>query len=314
MKTLCLSIVLASMSLAGPAALAQHDAHHIAGAKAQDSKPVNAMCPVGKEAIVLSAGTVDYKGNTIGICCPGCGEEFLAWDENRKDQFITLAMAGKEPGQLLKVQTEVNEVDEKVWTEPYALNMCPVSGEELGSMDDTIIKSYKGREVRFCCEKCIGMFEADQAAYMKKIDEQIIKDQLPYYPMQTCIVSGESLVEDGESIATDMVYGNRLVRLCCKMCKREFKADPEKFIAKLNQTTADAQRADYPLNTCVVGGGELGSMGEPFETVIAGRLMRFCCEGCEPKANANPLKYIAMVDQAWRSEGKFMPVANADQE
>lgn len=65
-----------------------------------------------------------------------------------------------------------------------------------------------------------------------------------------------------------------------------------------SQAAANAQRATYPLTTCVVSGGELGSMGEPTEKVIAGRLMRLCCAACEPKAAADPAKYAAKVDQA----------------
>lgn len=56
------------------------------------------MCPIGKEPIVPSAGTVEYKGKTIGICCPGCGKAFLAWDEQRRDEFVRLTMLDHEPG------------------------------------------------------------------------------------------------------------------------------------------------------------------------------------------------------------------------
>ncbi len=104
-----------------------------------------------------------------------------------------------------------------------------------------------------------------------------------------------------------MVYANRLVRLCCKMCQRQFKAEPARFIAELDKAAADAQRADYPLDTCPVGGGALGSMGDPVEMVVAGRLVRLCCAMCEPKVNADPVRYIQMIDQAWQAQGEYMP-------
>jgi YHS domain-containing protein len=272
------------------------------------------MCPIGKEPIVLSAGTVEYKGKTIGICCPGCGKQFLAWDEARKDEFVALAVAGREPGMEHADQAKpdgevVSQEGAEIWTDPYPLDTCPVSGQRLGSMGDPIVKKYDGREVRFCCGGCIGKFEADQAGYWEKIDKQIVADQIRYYPTETCVVSGEPLAENGEDIAINMVYGNRLVRLCCKMCEREFKADPKKFIAKLDKAAADAQRKDYPMDTCAVAGGKLGSMGEPVEMVVAGRLIRLCCGGCKPKIEADPAKYVTMVDKAWQAEGKFMPKA-----
>jgi hypothetical protein len=99
------------------------------------------------------------------------------------------------------------------------------------------------------------------------------------------------------------------VRLCCKGCERQFKASPKKFIEILDKAVADTQRKDYPLETCVVAGGMLGSMGKPTEMVVAGRL---CCAGCEPKVIADPAKYLAAIDQAWQTKkGKFKPAPDS---
>ncbi|MCL4742618.1 MAG: hypothetical protein KJZ54_10495 [Phycisphaerales bacterium] len=275
--------------------------------------PVNAMCPIGKEPIVASAGTVEYKGATIGLCCPGCGEQFLEWDEARKDEFVTLARARKEPGQELHGrQPEAKPAQEagrnaEPWTDLYTLATCPISGRKLGSMGEPVVKRYDGREVRFCCAGCIDRFEADRAAAWKKIDEAMAKDQRPFYPLDTCVVSDEPLKEDGRDAATEIVFNNRLVRLCCKSCEKEFRADPRSFLKKIDTAAADAQRKDYPLTTCIVAGGELGSMGEPSELVVAGRLLRFCCAMCHPKVEADPLRYLRIIDEAWRAKGRYMP-------
>jgi hypothetical protein len=190
---------------------------------------------------------------------------------------------------------------------PYPLDVCIVSDAKLGSMGDPVVKTYDGREVRFCCAGCIKKFEADRAGHFEKIDELIVKDQRRYYPTNRCVVSGEPLVEDGKDIAHEIVYGNRLVRLCCRMCERKFTKDAAKFVALLDKAVAEAQRKDYPLETCVVAGGPLGSMGEPTEIVVAGRLMRFCCAGCEPRVKADPVKYLAAIDEAWQAGGRFVP-------
>lgn len=313
MKT---ATLIACLCLAAPASLAAAQ-NHDSGSHAQESAaPVNAMCPIGKEPIVPSAGTVEYNGQSIGLCCPGCGKQFLAWDEGRKDAFVALAVAHREPGTEEHAGHDADKpqaaggTPAAAWTGPYTLDTCPVSGQKLGGMGDPVVKKYDGREVRFCCGGCIEKFEADQAGYWEQIDERIVQDQLRYYPTQTCIVSGEPLVENGKDIASNTVYGNRLVRLCCKMCRREFKEDPAKFIAKLDKAAADAQRKDYPLSTCIVAEGKLGSMGEPTEMVVAGRLMRFCCASCEPKVKADPTKFIAVIDQAWQDKGMFMPAGH----
>ncbi len=299
LKSLCAgSVIVCSLIVAAPA-IAQHEDSHVSNQAPADVKTVNAMCPIGKEPIVPSAGTVEYKGKTIGLCCPSCGNEFSAWDEAQKDEFVALAIAHREPGQE---RHGIQHEQVVAWTAPYTLDTCIVSGGTLGSMGDPIVKMYDGREVRFCCSGCIEKFEADKIGYFKKIDEQIIADQLPYYPAQTCIVTGESLVEDGEDVGINMVYNNRLVRLCCTMCKKEFKADPAKFMEQLDKQVADAQRADYPIDTCVVGGGKLGSMGEPVEMVVGGRLVRLCCDGCIEKVNTDPVKYLSMFKEAPESQ------------
>ena len=224
----------------------------------------------------------------------------------RVNRMIAFGIVAAGCASLAPAQTGVAQAQDKAETKPapYTLGTCPVSGEKLGGMGDAVVRVYDGREVRFCCKNCVAKFEADQDKYFAEIDEKIVKDQLPYYPLGTCIVSGESLTEDGEDVAANFVYDNRLFRLCCNKCKAEVTNNPAEFLAKLDKAAADAQRADYPLEACPVSDGKLGSMGEPYERVFAGRLIRFCCDGCPPKVEADPVKYLAMIDKAWHGEGR----------
>ncbi len=52
----------------------------------------------------------------------------------------------------------------------YPLDYCIVSGEKLGSMGDPVVKTYQGRQVKFCCQMCVPDFESNVAMYMAKID------------------------------------------------------------------------------------------------------------------------------------------------
>ncbi|HZW10417.1 MAG TPA: hypothetical protein VFF69_10985, partial [Phycisphaerales bacterium] len=182
---------------------------------------------------------------------------------------------------------------------PYPLGTCPVSGEELGSMGEPVVKVYEGREVRFCCDDCIGKFEENQAKYWREVDEEIIAEQLMHYPLATCIVSGHELTEEGDHAAVNVVYDNRLIRLCCADCEEDIEADPQAVMTKLDQAIADAQREAYPLQECLVSGEKLGSMGEPFEIVYANRLVRFCCDGCLKDFHADPSAAMAKLDAAY---------------
>lgn len=192
--------------------------------------------------------------------------------------------------------------------DPYPLATCPVSGEKLGEMGDPVIRIYDGREIRFCCEKCVPKFEADQEGYLKKINKEIVKEQGPFYPATSCPVSGEPLEEDGEDIAVDLVIYNRLVRVCCNDCRKELLEDPKRFFEQLDKTVADAQRESYSLQTCPVSGEELGKMGEPVEVVVANHLVKLCCKMCKPKLDRNPSAFLEMLDKAWEAAG--MPVGS----
>jgi hypothetical protein len=288
--------LIACLCLTAPAALATAQ-HHDSGSLAQHAaEPVNAMCPIGKEPIVPTAGTVEYKGKTIGLCCPGCGEAFLAWDEARKDEFVVLAAAGREPGSERHGETADQSATGAASpgpSYPYTLPNCPVGGP-LGSMGDPIIKVYDNREVRFCCAGCIEEFEGNKAKYWGEIDKKTVAQQLMHYPIETCIVTGEKLGEN----AVNHVHNNRLVRLASAEAAATFKADPAKHLESLDKKIIEIQLADYPMDHCPVG-GPLGSMGEPVNFIYMNRLVRFCCGGCETSLVNDPAKYLTKLDKAY---------------
>lgn len=78
-KQIIAQTVLSLLSLV-PVAAAQ--------ARVPTTEPINTECPIGEEPVVPGAGTVQHNGKTIGLCCSGCGKQFLAWDDARKDAYI----------------------------------------------------------------------------------------------------------------------------------------------------------------------------------------------------------------------------------
>lgn len=178
--------------------------------------------------------------------------------------------------------------------DPYPLRVDPL-GTSLMDVDRPIIIVHAGRELRFASEETLQEFKADPVRYLAQTDRRIIADQKPFYLLDTCVVSGESLGEMGEPV--DFVYGNRLIRLCCKGCIDEFKKQPAQYLAKLDAAVIRTQKTDYPMATCVVSGEKLGGeMGEPIDYVIGNRLVRFCCEGCIKMFEKNPAKHLAAID------------------
>jgi hypothetical protein len=68
------------------------------------------------------------------------------------------------------------------------------------------------------------------------------------------------------------------------------------ILATLAITTSPlARAAAFPLKTCIVTGDELGD--DPVDVNYKGRLIRLCCKSCVKKFNANPEKYVAILDK-----------------
>jgi YHS domain-containing protein len=175
----------------------------------------------------------------------------------------------------------------------YPLSTCVLSGSPLEG-EKAVSTEHEGRELRFCGKKCLAAFEKDAADYLKKLDAAIIEDQIPSYPIATCVVTGEAFGgEMGEP--ANYIYGNRLVRLCCMGCRSSFDKDAESFIAKLDEAAIAEQLGDYPSITCPISGMKLGGMGEPYNYIVAGRLVRLCCAGCAGAVNKDPVVVLATV-------------------
>ncbi len=59
-------------------------------------------------------------------------------------------------------------------------------------------------------------------------------------------------------------------------------------------------KKDYPLDTCPVSGGKLGSMGEPVIFTYKGQEIKACCQGCIPVIKKNPEKYLKIIQDAFK--------------
>ncbi len=123
------------------------------------------------------------------------------------------------------------------------------------------------------------------------------------YPFTTCLVTGKDLT--GKEDAVTYVHEGRQLRFWCNMCLGKFKKDPSTYLKKFDRAIAKSQLPLYPVNTCVVSGMKLGSMGEPIDYVHKNRLVRFCCKGCIPKFEKDPDQYLAKLDKAVTAKQKF---------
>ncbi len=182
--------------------------------------------------------------------------------------------------------------------DPYPFDTCPITGKKLGSMGDPLTTVYDGREVRFCCPSCPPKFEKDLAASFVKLDEKIIKDQVRMYPLTTSVMTGKELPASPAE-PCGFVYGNRLVRLGAESEKADLQKDSKKYLGELDRAVIAKQGKDYPSQTCFVSNEKLGGdMGDPVDIVIAGRLIRLCCNSCKKDLEKEPAKFIAKIDES----------------
>jgi len=61
------------------------------------------------------------------------------------------------------------EAVETVPVAEYPLEVCIVSGEELGSMGEPTALVHEGQEVKFCCDSCEPKFKGDPQKYLSKL-------------------------------------------------------------------------------------------------------------------------------------------------
>lgn len=168
-------------------------------------------CVVGGGDLDGMGGAVsfEHEGRTVWFCCDGCEADFKA-----------------DPDTYLKM------VDDAVIAQQldtYPMDTCLISGDELG--DEPIDYVYENRLVRLCCEMCIGTFLKNPDAYLAKLNEAVVADQMADYPITTCPIAGGPLGGMGEPI--NMVVGDRLVRLCCAGCEDTVREDPAGTLAKV---------------------------------------------------------------------------------
>jgi len=136
------------------------------------------------------------------------------------------------------------------------------------------------------------------AAAGPALAEEAVQSRAPgdIYPLDTCPVSGGKLGEMGDPVVKE--YDGREVRFCCNGCISEFEAKKDEYWKKIDAAIVAQQKPLYPLDTCMVTGQKLGSMGDPVEYVHKNRLIRFCCGGCIDAFKKDPAKYLATLDKA----------------
>ncbi|HEV8111918.1 MAG TPA: hypothetical protein VGR31_04025 [Planctomycetota bacterium] len=167
----------------------------------------------------------------------------------------------------------------------YPMTTCVACGKPLPAAP---VDYVKGTQLfRLDSEACQKAVDADVAGMTKKVNDAVVAQQKPTYPMKTSPVSDKPL----EATAVDHVYAMRLVRLASPEEVAAFEKDPAPAMAKVDKALIDAQLASYASKTCPVSKEELGKDGEPVNYLYGTTLVRFCCKDCIKSFEKEPAKY-----------------------
>lgn len=176
----------------------------------------------------------------------------------------------------------------------YYLTTCARCNSLLGTTGEVTTTIYDGREVLFCGEPCRAAFERDLAGGLRRLDQVMIADQRPIYPVTTSIISGRVLPDE----PTDFIWNNRLVRVCDPGEQAAFLRDPPSAMRTLDRAVVEHRLPHYDIAKCLVQGIELDA-DATVDVVVANRLFRVCCGDCAARVRKTPRARTAIVDYAW---------------
>lgn len=172
-------------------------------------------CPVSGEKLgdMGDSPVLLSEGREVRFCCEGCIKKYQANAEAFNAEMDKKLIADQE--------------------KHYPTNTCINSGAEL--KDGGVSFIIGNRLVKTCCAKCEAKVKADPAAYLAKLDKQVIEAQEASYKLDACPMSGEKLGDK----PVEIVVANRLVKLCCADCKKGVEKDPAGLIEKIDAAAAN---------------------------------------------------------------------------
>jgi hypothetical protein len=110
--------------------------------------------------------------------------------------------------------------------------ICPVSGEKLGSMGVPVKTKIGQEELFICCDSCRnGQANKDHLA---TIHANLAKAQ------GKCPVMNKPLPENAGST----IVQGRIVYTCCPGCKKKIEADPKTYLQKVDSLYAASIKAE----------------------------------------------------------------------
>lgn len=104
------------------------------------------------------------------------------------------------------------------------------------------MKHEEGMEVKDHQNQSAMTEKTDGAQEMRVATEEDIKN-LPNVGNKLCPVSGNPVDDGSMGEAVKYVYNGKIYNLCCSMCVKDFKKNPEKYSAVAEKEIKEVQEA-----------------------------------------------------------------------
>ena len=184
---LILSVLLAGHAFAADSAVER------AGVFTQQQCPMTGINLAAVEHPVRAT----FDGRDINFCSEKCPSEFKANLARNLELLDTAIIDAQSP--------------------LYPVGECIVDGAPL-PIDPNLAVSfvYGNLLVRLRSPECKALFDANPEQYLRGLESSVIAQQLPDYPLDVCVVSGDKL-SGKDAKPVNYVLGHRLIRFC-KRC------------------------------------------------------------------------------------------------
>ena len=195
--------------------------------------PASAPLITGKRAVVYvevegEAGV--FEGREIGLGGRAGDSYLVRWGLEEGDMVVVNGAFKIDSAiQIRAGRSMMNPEKEPGTAAPRKQTLCPVSGNDI---DEDVFTDHEGKRVYFCCPHCIKKFKSDPGSYLAKMKDQGIKvENTPEARSQThCPVMGNEIQKE---VYTD--HEGKRIYFCCPPCIEKFKADPGKYLRKMEE-------------------------------------------------------------------------------
>lgn len=88
------ALVVALVVMTGLIGCSSEDGGESSGTPGLEVNLVNTHCPIMGHEVTDDGGRTEYKGGTVGFCCPGCIDSFNELDGAAKDKALATKGTG----------------------------------------------------------------------------------------------------------------------------------------------------------------------------------------------------------------------------